>query len=134
MRSIYQRERFPQVSEVSLCQMKSLKKFQATQITPSLSTATLAHSGNPNVCFTSRAPDTWIIDTGASNHIMGNKKYSDELPSLLSLPTVILANGTTSRVESVGTFKVNASLHLLYVFTYSSFHLIYYLSINLHDP
>jgi len=34
------------------------QQFQATQITPSSSTATLTQSGNPIGCFTFRTPNT----------------------------------------------------------------------------
>ena len=86
------------------------QQFQATQITPSSSSATFAQSGNPTVGFTSRTPDTSIIDTGESDHITGNKVILHSLSSPLSLPTVTLANDIASRIESVSTAKVTISL------------------------
>ena len=58
---IHQRDVFSQVAEVHLCQdeeftnYKMFQQFQATQITPSSSTVTLAQSNNPTACFTFKA-------------------------------------------------------------------------------
>jgi len=71
-------------------------QFQATDITPSSSTAILAQSDNPTACFTSRVLNIWIIDNSASDHIMENKYILHDLSSPLSFATVILANGTPS--------------------------------------
>ena len=64
------------------------QQFQATQITPFSSIAILAQSDNPTVYFTFKAPNTWIIDTGAPDHITGNKDILHFCFHLLSLLSV----------------------------------------------
>lgn len=76
----------------------------------------MAQSGNSTAYFTSKSPTIWIIDTGLSYHITGNKGILHDLSSTLSLPIETLANGIISRVKNVGTAKITSSLLLSFVF------------------
>jgi len=94
------------ISDEEFKKYQMFQQFQAVLITPSSFIVTLAQSGNPTVYFTSKAPNTWIINNGVFNHITRNKGILHDLCSPLSLSTVILTNGIMSRVDSVGTAEV----------------------------
>jgi len=68
------------------------------------------------VCFTFRAPNTYVIDTGAFDDMTESKGILHDMSSPLSLPIVTSANCTSSRAESVSTAKVATSLPLSSVF------------------
>jgi len=48
------------------------KALPSTSYAPSLSVATLAKMGTSSVCQTSSAPITWVVDSGSSDHMIGD--------------------------------------------------------------
>ena len=69
------------------------KYLHLTQAVKSSSVASIAQIGNVSACLThSSAP--WILDTGASDHISGNKDLFFSLTFPSPLPTITLANGS----------------------------------------
>ena len=91
-------------------------QFHNAQMMPSSSSATLAQTSNFTTCFTFVALRTWVIDSGASDKITGNKGILFTLNSLsLSLP-VILTDGSTYYTKGVGTDNATPSLSLSFIF------------------
>ena len=93
-------------------------KFQATQ---------QSHPGNLVACV-AKSPSLgpWIIDSGATDHMCGNKLLFSSLTYSDTLPTITLADGTKTTVKGIGQTTPTSSLSLnlvLYV-PDSSFNLI----------
>ena len=78
----------------------------------SSSTITLAQTSNSTACFTSIALSTQVIDSGASDYMIGNKGILSTLNSLFSLLFVTLADGFKSYIECVGVAKATPFLSL----------------------
>ncbi|XP_070040519.1 uncharacterized protein [Nicotiana tomentosiformis] len=60
-------------------------------------------AGNSFVCvfqFSTLGP--WVVDSGASDHIFGNKSLLSNIVYSSSLPTVTLANGFQTKAKGVG--------------------------------
>ena len=74
--------------------------YQATKLA---SVASIAQTGNASVCLThtsSLGPS--ILDSGASDHISGNKDLFSSLTTTPTLPTVTLANGSQTVAKGIG--------------------------------
>ena len=85
-----------------------LRHIQATK---SSSIASVAHTGNVSACLThSSAP--WILDTGASDHISGNKDLFSSLTFPSPLPIITLANGSQTIAKGIGSVCPLPSLPL----------------------
>ena len=91
--------------------------FQQFQVILMMSSSnvTLAQTSNFTVYFMYTAPNIWIINSGASNHMTENKGILFPLNSIFSLLLVTLAYGSTSYTESMGTVNATPSLSLSYV-------------------
>jgi len=61
----------------------------------SSSMAFVAHTGTSFAGLTqSSSVDPWVFDSGATDHIIGNKSLFSSLSSLDNLPSVTMANGS----------------------------------------
>ncbi|RVW27700.1 Retrovirus-related Pol polyprotein from transposon RE2 [Vitis vinifera] len=75
--------------------------------------ASVAHTGNASVCFTqSPSLGPWILDSGASDHISGNKHIFSSITTTSTLPTVTLANGSQTMAKGIGLAHPLPSLPL----------------------
>jgi len=85
----------------------------------SSSTASIAHIGTSFVGLTrSSSLGPWVFDSGATDHITGNKSLFSSLSSPNHLPSVTLADGSRVSSHGVGTVKLFPSLtidNVLYV-------------------
>ena len=83
------------------------------------STAFVAHTCTSFVGLTqSSSPSPWVFDSGATNHITGNKSLFSSLSSPNPLPFVTLADGSRVSSHGVATVKLFPSLtidNVLYV-------------------
>ncbi|RVW28761.1 Retrovirus-related Pol polyprotein from transposon RE2 [Vitis vinifera] len=71
--------------------------YQAT------TSASVAQTGNVSICFTqSPSLGPWILDSGASDHIFGNKHLFSSITTTSTLPTVTLANGSQTMAKGIG--------------------------------
>ncbi|RVW21067.1 Retrovirus-related Pol polyprotein from transposon TNT 1-94 [Vitis vinifera] len=62
----------------------------------------VAQTGNVSVCFTqSPSLGSWILDSGASDHISGNKHLFSFITTTSVLPTVTLANGSQTIAKGI---------------------------------
>ena len=62
------------------------QKFQDAQMMSySSSIVTLAQACNSTVCFTSTAPNTWVINSGASDHMTKDKNILSTLFCILTV-------------------------------------------------
>ncbi|KAJ7968976.1 Retrovirus-related Pol polyprotein from transposon TNT 1-94 [Quillaja saponaria] len=78
-------------------------QYQATQ---------QSSHGNSVACLSQTSYDTWIIDSGASDHISGNPKRFSSISNPSSLFTVTIANGSTTIAKGIGQATPLSSLPL----------------------
>lgn len=70
-------------------------------------------SGNSSVCFSQSLPSTsWILDSGASDHIAGNPSLFSNLSSTKSPHFITLADGSKVQAAGVGRISPLPSLNL----------------------
>ncbi|RVW58939.1 Retrovirus-related Pol polyprotein from transposon RE2 [Vitis vinifera] len=75
-------------------------RYQATK---SASVASVAQTGNASACLTHTSSlGPWILDSGASDHISGNKDLFSSITTTSALPTVTLANGSQTMAKGFG--------------------------------
>ncbi|RVW35281.1 hypothetical protein CK203_085829 [Vitis vinifera] len=73
------------------------------QAATSASIASIAQTDNVSVCFTqSPSLGPWILDSGASDHISGNKHLFSFITTTSALPTVTLANSSQTMAKGIG--------------------------------
>ena len=75
--------------------------LRLTQAAKSSSIASVAQTGNISCLTHSSAP--WILDTGASDHISGNKDLFSSLTFPSPLPIITLANGSQTIAKGNGS-------------------------------
>ncbi|KAL6335910.1 hypothetical protein AAG906_003535 [Vitis piasezkii] len=72
-------------------------RYQATK------SASVAQTGNASACLTHTSSlGPWILDSGASDHISGNKDLFSSITTTSALPTVTLANGSQTMAKGFG--------------------------------
>ena len=77
------------------------KEFiRLTHATRSASIASVAQTGNAFV-YLAHSLGPWILDSGASDHLSGNKDLFFSLTITSPLPTITLANGTQTMSKGI---------------------------------
>lgn len=83
------------------------------------SVASSAHTGKSFACASqSSSLGPWALDTGASDHITGNKALLSSISTSGYLPTLTSASGTKTQARGIGTAQLLPSLsidNVLYV-------------------
>ncbi|RVW98328.1 Retrovirus-related Pol polyprotein from transposon RE2 [Vitis vinifera] len=88
-----------QSSDSPLPQPPSSSASQTSQA----SIASIAQPGNAFVCLTHTSSlGPWILDSGASDHLSGNKDLFSSITTTSDLPTVTLANGSQTVAKGIG--------------------------------
>ncbi|RVW79787.1 Retrovirus-related Pol polyprotein from transposon RE1 [Vitis vinifera] len=88
-----------QSSDSPLPQPPSSSASQTSQA----SIASVAQPGNASACFTHTSSlGPWILDSGASDHLSGNKDLFSSITTTSVLPTVTLANGSQTVAKGIG--------------------------------
>ncbi|RVW58902.1 Retrovirus-related Pol polyprotein from transposon RE2 [Vitis vinifera] len=65
--------------------------------------APVAQPGNASACLTHTSSlGPWILDSGASDHLSGNKDLFSSITTTSALPTVTLANGSQTVAKGIG--------------------------------
>ena len=83
------------------------------QVAKSASVASVAQTGNASACLTHTSSlGPWILDSGASDHISGNKDFFSSLTTTPTLPTVTLVNGSQTVDKGIGLAHPLPSLPL----------------------
>ncbi|XP_073221477.1 uncharacterized protein [Cicer arietinum] len=77
----------------------------------SSSPTSVAHTGNSSVYLShSSSLGPWVLDSGASDHVTGNKCLFSSLSTSSFLPTITSANGTQTWSQGVGTVHIFSSI------------------------
>ena len=93
------------------------------------SIASVAHTGNASG-YLAHSLGPWILDSGASDHLSGNKDLFSSLTITSPLLMITLANGTQTMARGTGP-HVPSHLYLLLMFSmFLILHLKLYLSTN----
>ncbi|RVW16435.1 Retrovirus-related Pol polyprotein from transposon RE1 [Vitis vinifera] len=88
-----------QSSDSPLSQPPSSSASQTSQA----SIASVAQPGNASACLTHTSSlGPWILDSGASDHLSGNKDLFSSITTTSDLPTVTLANGSQTVAKGIG--------------------------------
>ncbi|RVW74980.1 Retrovirus-related Pol polyprotein from transposon RE1 [Vitis vinifera] len=67
------------------------------------SVTSIAQPGNAFACLTHTSSlGPWILDSGASDHLSGNKDLFSSITTTSALPTVTLANGSQTVAKGIG--------------------------------
>ena len=87
--------------------------YHRYQAAKSASVASVAQTGNASACLTHTSSlGPWILESGASNQISGNKDIFSSLTTTSTLPTVTLANGSQTMAKGIGLAHPLPSLPL----------------------
>ena len=73
-----------------------------TQVAKSASISSVAHIGNA-FSYLSHSFGPWILDSGASDHLYGNKDIFSFLTITSPLPMINLANGSQTMAKGIGS-------------------------------
>ena len=88
-----------QSSDSPLPQTSSSFASQTSQA----SIASVAQPDNASACLTHTSSlGPWILDSGASDHLFGNKDLFSSITTTSALPIVTLANGSQTMAKSFG--------------------------------
>ncbi|RVX10963.1 Retrovirus-related Pol polyprotein from transposon RE1 [Vitis vinifera] len=88
-----------QSSDSPLPQPPSSSASQTSQV----SIASVAQPGIASACLTHTSSlGPWILDSGASDHLSGNKDLFSSITTTSTLPTVTLANGSQTVAKGIG--------------------------------
>lgn len=86
-----------------------LRWCQTNQTSGSM--ASVAHTSNSSVCFSPSSPfGPWVLDSGAFDHVTGNKGLFSFLSTSGFLPSITTANGSQTRSQGIGTVQILPSL------------------------
>ncbi|KAF7834637.1 putative LRR receptor-like serine/threonine-protein kinase [Senna tora] len=87
------------------------------RLNSSISTGYIAQSGTySSAMTTSRTPnDSWIVDSGASDHMTGNTSLFSKLAPCKTSLQVKIADGTMAKVLGIGSVKICDTITLLNV-------------------
>ena len=78
--------------------------------------ASVAQTSNVSACLTHTSSlGPWILDSGASDHISGNKDLFSSITTTFALPTVTLANGSQTMAKGIGLAHPLPCLPLTFV-------------------
>ena len=73
-----------------------------TQAAKSASISCIAQTGNASACL-SYSSSRWILDSGASDHLSGNKDIFSSLTITSPLPMITLANGSQTMAKGISS-------------------------------
>ncbi|WVY93382.1 hypothetical protein V8G54_032470 [Vigna mungo] len=94
-----------------------LRWYEDRQQSSSTTSASVARTGTPFVGLT-HSLGSWVIDSGATDHITGNKSLFSSLSCPDNLPSVTMADGSRVSSHGIGTVHIFPSIsidHVLYV-------------------
>lgn len=86
-----------------------------------LSTTTLAQSGNASHCLLFSTSDPWVIDSGATEYMIGVSTHLSDYHIVTSPQSVPLANGSLATVQGSKTTHLCPNLEFLSVLHISGF-------------
>jgi len=91
------------------------------------STTSVAHSSTSFVGLThSTSHGLWVLDSGATYHIIGNQYFFSSRSTMGYLPSVTMTNEYRVPSHGVGTINLFPSLSVIMFFMSLGLHLTYY--------
>ena len=75
-------------------------------------TASVVHTGNFAGVTNSTPPSSWVLDSGATDHITGNKSLFSTLSTSGHLPSITVADGSQTQSRGVGVVHPLPSLSI----------------------
>lgn len=78
-------------------------------------TANVAQQGNTQAFHATSNNNSWIVDSGVSDHVTGNKNLFSTYSSCKEHITVTIAYGTKTKVMRIGTIHISETLKLEFV-------------------
>lgn len=85
-----------------------------------------------NVVLSNTSSNTWLIDTGATDHMCCNYEILSDLTTLLVPIHIALPNGTSILVTHIGSVHFNDKIHISNVLLVLSFNYNLFLCQNGH--
>ena len=96
-------EAFDQSVQFSIDELAKFHLYQKSLQSPSTPVIAIIESGNPNKSLVSSSSSEWVIDSRATDHMIGNSNLFSTFQSQSSPSTVTLADGSQSYVLSSST-------------------------------
>ena len=101
-------------------QMEMLQKMLQATVQSALNivgTTTVAQKGNTQTALSTRKGDlmSWIVDSGASDHMTGDITVFNDYKSCYGDTTVRIVDGSFSKVEGVGSVIISKEIKLAFV-------------------
>lgn len=66
----------------------------------------------PTMALVSQSLTSWKKDSGATDHMTGNKDFFFSLTYSDALPTVMIADGSTTRTTGIGEVQLTDSIRI----------------------
>ena len=107
--------------QFSAVELARFQLYQDSLRSSSTPITAIAESGNPNKCLVSSSSSELVIDSGATNHMIGNSSLFSIFQSQPSPSTVTLADGSHSCVLGLGTIVPTPSIPLTSVLSLPNF-------------
>ena len=107
--------------QFSIVELARFQLYQDSLRSSSTLITAIAESGNPNICLVSSSSSEWVIDSGATYHMIGNSSLFSTFQSQPSPSTVTLADESHSCVLGSGTIVPTPSIPLTSVLSLSNF-------------
>ena len=107
--------------QFSAAELARFQLYQDSLRYPSTLITVIAESGNSNKCLVSSSSSEWVIDFGATYHMIGNSSLFSTFQSQPSPSSVTLADGSQSCVLGSGTIVPTPSIPLTSVLSLPNF-------------
>ena len=107
--------------QFSAAELARFQLYQDSLRSSSTPITAIAESGDPNKCLVSSSSSEWVIDSGATDHMIGNSSIFSTFQSQPLPSTITLADGSHSCVLGSGTIVPTPSFPLTSVLSLPNF-------------
>ncbi|XP_011078646.1 uncharacterized protein LOC105162338 [Sesamum indicum] len=103
---------YPNLTELVRLEMKKLMNEDTPSDPLRINFAQLDNFAGNSTISTSVISSTWIIDSGATNHICADISLFDSYTKLTNPPVIHLLNGHSQKVSHIGSVQVTSKIKL----------------------